>query len=139
MGGSIGYSRGTPTGSTFWAEVATAAPPENAHDVVFQTALPAHADAALEREARVLYVEDNDDNVEVVARALRRLGDRLRLTTAPSLADARCCSRQRPSTSCCSTCTCRRVGLTCSRAGGRRATRHGDRPVGTPPRDRSTA
>jgi PleD family two-component response regulator len=89
MGGSIGYSRGTPTGSTFWAEVATAAPPENAHDVVFQTALPAHADAALEREARVLYVEDNDDNVEVVARALRRLGDRLRLTTAPSLADAR--------------------------------------------------
>lgn len=89
MGGSAGYERGTPVGTTFWVELPVTAPPADAHDLVFSVARRPCDDGPLAGTARVLYVEDNAANLDVVARALRRLGDGVEMVAAPTLAEGR--------------------------------------------------
>jgi len=88
MGGAISYRTLPEAGTTFVVELAVVERPADAVTTVFQhDAVLAAPASGGQRPARVLYVEDNPDNVEVVRQALASMGPGVDLETAPNAAD----------------------------------------------------
>ena len=71
MGGSIGVARSDGDGTTFFIELPLIEAPENIHEAVLGDANCGKAGGTGLVGARVLYIEDDQSNIDVVTRVLR--------------------------------------------------------------------
>lgn len=86
MAGEIGYDG--ENGSCFWVDLPVTAAPADAFEAVFQTDGRESRPEHLTRPVRVLCVEDNAYNIDVLSRALKHLGSSLTLIAADSVQQA---------------------------------------------------